>query len=284
MGKIATYSWILIAWLWATSLIAQEDYTLNTPYRNLAEQTWTVILSPTATIYTAPSTAATSLVQLPLGTPVFITARMDELQKINGFKTNWYQVQFQQDSIWETGFVWGGSLAVAIISGSEDPALKLFYGVSHLQLVSRGDYEEEAIYLRLIAFKDGQCLDSLRLEAMGTLYTKTGLQATGNRGLKGVMEVLELSFGDGYCGGVSATQTIFWDGRQLHAIDLLSNGYSSRSFSNHFFRYPTDQEGLPNTILLCEEAGRIEDKKAIYTHQKQQAFHWNGQRLVPAKP
>jgi len=109
---------------------------------------------------------------------------------------------------------------------------------------------------------------------------KTQGVALGNKGLRSIREVIEVAFSDGYCGGVSANATIFWDGIKLHYVQLLSNGFSQKTFANKFFIYPKDPNGKSQTVILRDEAGEFgENKHPIYSHQIDYPYIWNGEQL-----
>jgi len=122
----------------------------------------------------------------------------------------------------------------------------------------------------------------MQFEAMGTLYTKTQGIALGNKGVHSIDDIIEIAFSDGYCGGVSANATIFWDGQELHYVYLLSNGYSSQIFTNQYFIYPDDVEGQHQTLLLCYEKGHFDNnRRPVYEERNEVAYIWNGRRLEP---
>ncbi|BDS15356.1 hypothetical protein [Aureispira anguillae] len=261
-------------------LTAQVDYTFNSLYRTFEEGQSFYILKDGSTIHAAPFVTATKLASLRSGTPIRVEERMDELFKINGFRTNWYRIIFDNNGLWAEGYIWGGDIAVGAFYAKENPDVLFLYGIDEIRLVNRGDYTEESLQLCLYACRNGRVQDVLRFEAMGTLYTKTQGRAYGNRGVEMIQDVLEIAFSDGYCGGVAATVTVFWDGQQLHYINLLSNGFSSETFSNRFYIYPAEHKKQGQIIILKEEAGSFElNKKVVYTHQLEKQFIWEGKRL-----
>lgn len=258
-----------------------QDYTFGSLYRTLDEGKTYYILKDQSKVHTAPFITATTVAILSVSTAITVEERMDEIVKINGFRTNWYRVSFDNNGIREEGFVWGGNIAVGAFRGIENPKLLFLYGIDNIELVQRGDYLDQSIKLQLNVSELGVLKDQLFIEAIGTLYTNTQGQALGNKGLKNVQEVIEIAFSDGYCGGVSAATTVFWDGQKLHYVDLLSNGFSSEYFINKYFIYPTDKNGTEGKIILREEEGNYDSNKIpTYTNQKEYTFEWNGVKLI----
>lgn len=274
---------ILFLFLFQATLFAQADYTFGSLYRTLEEGSYSYILKDQSTVYAAPFVNASVLFSLPVSTKIKVEERMDEIFRINGFRTNWYRVSFDNNGIQEEGFIWGGNLAVGAFYAQNSDLLFL-YGIDNISLVQRGDYAEESIKLQLNVSQKGQLLDKIIVEAIGTLYTNTQGQTFGNKGITAIQEIVEIAFSDGYCGGVSASMTVFWDGQKLHFVDLLSNGFSSEYFVNKFFIYPSDKGGQAGQILLREEEGSYDASKIpVYTYEKEKAFEWNGVELVERK-
>lgn len=270
---------LLIIIFFSTSIFAQQDYTFQSLYRSFEEgkQYYTLAKS---IIHIAPSVLSEKIATLPIATTIQIEERMDELAKINGFRTNWYRISFPLNGFLHEGFIWGGNIAVGAFVAQESPDIFFLYGIEKIEVVERSNYIEERILLQLNACRDTFLLDKLEVEAMGSLYTQTQGNALGNKGLESIKEVIEINFSDGYCGGVSASATTFWDGQKLHFVQLLSNGYSNEYFSNKFFIYPHDDEGEIGRIILREEEGEFgENKEAIYTQKVDKEFVWTGDGL-----
>lgn len=259
---------------------AQSDYTFKSLYRTFEEGTSCFILKDKSKIYAAPSFSSPDLAILSAGEAIYVNERMDEVSRVDGFRTNWYRVTIDNEGDRLSGFIWGGNIAAGTFWSVENPEVRFFYGMDKIVLADRGNYSEESIYLMITACQGRNILHQLQFEAIGTLYTKTQGVALGNKGLFSIQDVIEISFSDGYCGGVSATVTIFWDGREMHFIDLLSNGFSPETFANKFFIYPDDSDGKSRTVLLRDEAGSYgEDKRPVYSRQIDKTFRWNGEKL-----
>jgi hypothetical protein len=266
--------------LFYSSLFAQTDYTFKSLYRTFKEGTSCFILKDKSKIYAAPSFSSPDLAVLPAGLSISVNERMDEVSRVDGFRTNWYRVSLVNKGDKMSGFLWGGNIAAGSFRSVENPEVSFFYGMDKIVMADRGNYSEESIYLVIAACQNGKMLHQLQFEAIGTLYTKTQGAALGNKGLFSIQDVIEISFSDGYCGGVSASVTIFWDGRKMHFIDLLSNGFSPETFANKFFIYPDDSDGKSRCVLLRDEAGSFgEDKRPVYSQQIDKTFRWDGEKL-----
>lgn len=263
-----------------TSLHAQEDYTFNSLYRSLEEGQSFYVLKPSR-VHAAPFATAAVLGTLSTGAAIQVEERMDEMVKINGFRTNWYRIVFDHNGRLEEGYLWGGSIAVGAFVAKDNSNTLFLYGIDHIGIVNRGNYTEESIHLILYALDNYQVKDSIVFEAMGTLYTQTQGKALGNKGIKTIKEVIEVAFSDGYCGGVAATVTIFWDGNSLFYISLLSNGFSNETFSNRFYIYPDEQVLPTQTIILRNEAGTFDvDRRPVYTRQVDKQYIWTKNKLT----
>lgn len=266
---LLAYSLVNFAW-------AQVDYTLDSPYRKHSEgeRAWT--LGTATQLYTAPDTGAVLHATLPTATPLIILERLDEAEKRQGFYTNWYRVQYQQ----QEAFVWGGDLAVTQVQASNSP-IQFTYGLQQISTIQYDHYQEPQLFLLLFASQQGQVLDSIVLAAVGTLYTQTQLQIKDNQGLTGIEQVVEIAFNDGYCGGVAATSTLLWDGKKWHALGLLSQGFGDNAFSNQYYKYPQEHKKGSNLIELWKEEGYYnQNQQPVYRIRKKQWYEWTGTQLL----
>lgn len=256
--------------------LGQVDYTADSPYRvhTEGELVWT--LGPNARVYWGPDTQATLHATLPINTPLQLLERLDETEKRQGFRTNWYRVQYQGQDV----FIWGGDLALAKIE-SPTTALTITYGLQKIRTIQRSNYQEPQLELALVGSNKGQLVDSIHLAAIGTLYTQTQVQLRGAQGLAGVQEVIEIAFSDGYCGGVAATTTLVWDGENWHELGVLSQGFGDNHFSNAYYSYPQDHQKGSNIIELHHEEGYYTtQKQPIYTLQETKVYEWTGAQLL----
>jgi len=260
-------------------LQAQGDYSFHSLYRTFEEGAMQYTAKEKVVVYVAPSAAATPIDSLAIATKIEVVERMDELATFNGFRTNWYRVRYMYENKTKVGFLWGGDLAVGQMK-SKHSAVLFLYTIHQIALVDRGTYQDESIRLRLYATIGQQVVSVVDFEAAGTLFTKTQGRTRGRQGLRRIRDIIEIAFNDGYCGGVSAVATIFWDGRKLHFVRLLSIGFSNQSFSRQFFVYPAEEAGRSRTIIYRREAGTIDSRgQRKVKQQKDILYIWNGAKL-----
>lgn len=258
-----------------SSCFGQVDYTADSPYRVHLEggKVWTL---GAAKLYTGPSRQAGVRATLRAGTPLQLLERLDETETRQGFRTNWYRVQYQQ----EEGFIWGGDLAIAQLELPQQ-AGTLHYGLTSIKAIQRGGYEEPQLEIALVTSQNGVLLDSLNIVAIGTLYTNTKAQLKGAQGLAGAQQILELAFSDGYCGGVAATITLVWDGQYWQELGLLSQGFGDNHFSNAYYHYPNDHKRGSQLVELHREEGYYnQQQQPVYTLQSTQVYEWTGTQLL----
>ncbi|MFK7797516.1 MAG: hypothetical protein AB8E82_08690 [Aureispira sp.] len=256
--------------------IGQVDYTADSPYRKHVEGEVAWTLYQETKVYWGPDTQALLYATLPVGTALTIVERLDEAEKRQGFFTNWYRAAYQGQEI----FVWGGDLAVAK-QQNVTTGLTILYGLKQIRMVERGTYQEPQLELVVVAYRQGEWIDSIHLAAIGTLYTLTNLQLRGNQGLAGIQEIVEIAFSDGYCGGVAATATLLWNGQNWTKLAILSQGFGDNHFSNAYYQYPQEHQTGSNIIELHREKGYYnQERQAIYTQQNIQIFEWTGKQLL----
>ncbi|CAA6798973.1 MAG: SH3 domain-containing protein [uncultured Aureispira sp.] len=281
--RIVFFFSMIIIMLLPRTLSAQSDYTFNSLYRSFEEGKSFYVLKQ-STIHAAPFSTAAILGEVSTGTVIRVEERMDEIFKVKGFKTNWYRVVFENKGQLEEGYLWGGNIAINAFQAKDNATILFLYGVDHVGLVNRGNYEEESIQLGLYVLENKRVRDQVVFEAMGTLYTKTQGKSFGNKGLETIQEIIEIAFSDGYCGGVAATVTLFWDGEKLHYVNLLSSGFSTENFANRFYIYPQEHSEKEQTILLRKELGTFDaNKRPVYTEQVDTRYIWtdNGLQIIP---
>lgn len=270
---------VFILLIYQISLQAQADYTFNSLYRSFEEGKFFYVLKP-STIHAAPFITATALGNVQTGTVIQVKERMDEIFKVKGFRTNWYRVFFNKNGVSEEGYIWGGNIATGAFLAQGNSEQLFLYGIDQIGMVDRGNYTEESIQLILYALQNSRVQDSVVFEAMGTLYTKTQGRTLGNKGLKAIQDIIEIAFSDGYCGGVAATVTVFWDGKSLHYVNLLSNGFSTETFANRFYIYPEEHSDKEEVLILRNEAGTFDtNKRPVYTRQMDQRYIWIENKL-----
>lgn len=269
---------LLLGWM-ATppnALQAQPDYTLQSAYRLLTEGAEALIWRDQVPIYQAPSTQAPIGGTAPASSRVTVRARLDEQERRAGFRTNWYAVEYHGAE----GYVWGGDLAVQ--AQPFDAQTWALLGVQRLELVNRGTYDEEQIVLQLTIVQQGRPVAAATFPAVGTLYTQVQLHTQTDHQLTGIQQILEVQYSDGYCGGVSATQTLLWDGTTLHPLEVLSNGFSDTQFDRSYYRYPNEHRYGKDIVVLQQEAGTYNaQNRPQYTHQVEQQYRWTGKELQP---
>ncbi|MGH1338150.1 MAG: hypothetical protein ACRBFS_18655 [Aureispira sp.] len=267
--------WLLLSGFGVVCL-GQVDYTSDSPYRWHPEggEVWT--LGPQTRVYVGPDTQATLHATLPTGTALQLLERLDETETRQGFRANWYRVQYQKEDV----FIWGGDIALTKAESRATP-LTMTYGLQKIRKVQRGNYQEPQLDIVFVASYQGQFIDSLHIAAIGTLYTKTQVQLKGAQGLAGIKEVVEIAFSDGYCGGVAATTTLLWDGKNWKELGLLSQGFGDNHFSNAYYKYPQEHQQGSHIIELHQEEGYYnQEKQPIYTLQETKIYEWTGAQLL----
>ncbi len=277
------YILFLFPFIWSVVSHAQADYTFDSPYRTFAEGSQQYILNPNTLLRLAPSFEALVCDSLAVGKSVEIVERMDEISRKNGFINNWYAIDYYKNKEKITAYIWGGAIAIGWVKQRADNILFL-YGIDSLKMKNRGNYEEEVIQLKLNVCTQNTLLYQLKIMAVGTIYTQTQLSILNRSGLNGVRSVLELAFSDGYCGGVSATMVLFWNGRKLDLVRLLSNGFSEQEFRYQFWIYPREEGGQKGLITERNQSGSFgANRKPIVKEQKDILYFWNGEQLEAIK-
>lgn len=262
-------------------LYGQSEQTNDVFYRTLNIDNGIFILDQEVSLYTQIDTLSALMGKLALGSQVQILEKMDVSLRCNGFSTNWYKILTADN---DTAYIKGKALSIETVRSMANPSLFYAYHIAAIKKVQRNNYMEDQILIKLCVFEQGRLLDALTVEAPGTIFTAAALKSKGNRGLPYVEDILEFSFSDGFCGGVSASYIVFWNGNELKKISLLTNSFDGRNYETSTMLFPWDKGGANRKIKTLKEFGVIEkDGKRFSRLCEEESWGWNGKDIFKIK-
>lgn len=97
-------------------LLAQPAYTCE--YGKFKAGQTVHLYGDNVNIRDAPGEVGQVIATLPVGTPLVVVGGTVVLFELDGFRDKWYQITFRQNGRTREGYVWGGLLARAVVSGS----------------------------------------------------------------------------------------------------------------------------------------------------------------------
>jgi hypothetical protein len=120
------------------------------------------------------------------------------------------------------------------------------------------------------------------VEGIGGLRTGALTTVTGNRGVKGVKNIIDLRFSDDYCGGAFGDIIYFWTGTDLFHVKTLYDGADAPVYSSEELIFPADEGGKPGVIIFKYEDGEWDEvqEKDIVNESRTEYYFWNGSQLV----
>jgi hypothetical protein len=267
---------LLLAAISSNSFAQNEAYN---PYEQLKIGQQHYLIADQVNIRAAATTSSAKVGQLSISTTIILEEKSPETLTLNGLTAPWYRISFQQNGQSKNGYIWGGFIALGYLQDPDYPNTLFLYGFSRKMKDMVNGYPRSQLYMQVRACAENREISKVEFEALGVLATGLDATITDNKGVKGIQNILQFSFNDGYCGGAFGMQVVFWDGLKLHHIRKLNNGFDMPYFKHEFFIYPDDNLGVKDMIILQMEEGRYDDNgNPQYDQKFRKEFSWlNGQ-------
>lgn len=235
------------------------------------------IAGNTVNMRKGPSVNTEKLVQLPIGTPVITEKESEEKYTLNGYDTYWYKVKTTYHDTLYNGYIWGGFLTKD--TAASQTIANTYYMLTLSKVQNEEDWDRVYAYLRV--FRDGKELAKTEFKVIGGMNTYHSIKTLGDRGVKGIKEVIRVEFSDGYCGGAFGDVVFFWDGQKLHYVKQLVDGADAPMFYDEEFIFPSDPGGKPGIIYFTQKEGEYTDNGTErLTTNKKEKYIWTGSVLV----
>lgn len=225
----------------------------------------------------APSTKAEVVEQLTANTKLKIAeiyqGDSTKLLTIKGVTASWVKVNFDGAKAKE-GFIWSPLIAQYRVRGKYTDFL---FGVTKK--------ENDQLYGKLRAVKEGFILDDIEFKTIGDEWHYTYGEIFGNKGLLNVNNIIGANFGMDACGYYSGAQLIVWSEKeeQLSYFGEQSGmADGGILYTDRHYTFPEDKEGRPNKIILKKETGSFDDIGNGKIETLVSIWEWNGARLVKA--
>ncbi len=264
-------------------LISTLGYSQNeayNPYKQIQVGQQYYLIADRVNVRAMPSSNATITGKLALGSSLQVEEKSSEELVIEGLNAPWYRISFQENGQRKSGYIWGGFMALGHLQSQEDPNTLFLYGFSRQTRDMVNGYPRTQTYMQVRACRQNQELSKLEFPAIGLLSTGIDASISNNKGVKGIRNILQFSFSDGYCGGAFGMQVVFWDGLQLHHIRKLDNGFDIPYFRHEYFIYPNDNLGVEGLIIFQMEEGKYDDNGDPQYDQKiRKEFSWKDAKL-----
>lgn len=150
-------------------------------YTTSASKASRYLLGDDVALRDCPSTFCTQLTTIAIGTNIRLLAKSTKPETLNGITSRWYKIQMGP----QVGWIWGGLIAQAVVSGSVDHEMKFLIGEAGVDHHSNQQYQIRAV-------KNGVELDRFIFKANSLDYAQVKVQA----GVDG-QEIIQLATMDG---------------------------------------------------------------------------------------
>lgn len=267
----------------------QEDHVNykqgNNKYHKFESGKTYHLLADNVNIRATASSKADVLTNLPIGTTVKIEEISDERLRLHGFKTNWYKVSFKSKDGVSSGYVWGGLIAEGTITCASDPSVQFLYGVASLRTNKETDYPRKKLTLQLRACKNNKELSRIKIESKTEIDVFHYIKNYGNKGLDGIVDIIEVGESQSFCAGYNGYNMVFWDGENLIYVRTLTPGGDGGYYSSDDLIFPSDKGGQKGKVINDQEVGYDvgETEEAIVESHKRVEYVWTGAELKQTK-
>lgn len=209
---------------------------------------------------------------LAIGQRIRLETRSEKVDTINGIKNYWYKIRTEE----LTGWIFGGFIAQQAFGSLSDTHVKFLCGVKRVQNIDGGIFP---VY-QVVAIQNNRIIDVLEDPVFSHYFGV--IQTIGSVGLA-LKDVLVIHVPcHGGCGCSAGELVVFWDGKTFSKVERLLGTADAWASESVDFIYPTDMEGIENTIVKISDffIKEISDKKVKRGFTKE-FFVWNGSALVP---
>lgn len=229
------------------------------------------LIADNVNVRATASTKGDIIANVPIGTKVEIVKQSAEKIRLKGFKTNWYKVKFTAEGKEQTGYVWGGLIAEGAVVCQADGAVLFLYGIERVKTQNKGEYAYNDVELQLRACKNNQELSKVTFEGAGMLSIFHGIKNFGSRGVRGVLDVVEIEESQEMCAGINLYNVVFWDGKKLSHVIALNPGGDAPYYASDELIYPSDKKGTRGVIIRDQQEGYWDEesnKDVIESHKR----------------
>lgn len=238
------------------------------------------LLADRVYIRNAPKSGTKVLAMLPIGHRVLILKKTNKELTLNGFTCNWYKVEVRHKGKMIQGYIWGGLIAHSMTESPNQKDLFFVFGVKNAKM-RQNDYGESGeIKLQIRAVREGSEIDQLIFDGPHTKNVSTNFNASKNKGLNSIQNIIKLDLYQEMCGGVNMEIVSFWAENKLHYVKTLRPGFDAPMYHEEDLIFPADKGGKTNRIIFKSETGEDDGEGPVISDQRKIIYKWNGKKLI----
>jgi len=237
------------------------------------------LLADSVNIRKQPNAESAVVAKLPIGTKLTILDKSMTASNIKNIIMPWYLVSFNGK---ETGYVWGGKIAMTSFRSNRNPDIVFHFGMDKV--------EEEVSSFQIRVERSNRELQRLTFKGFSGYHKQHTCTNISNKGLSNVDDIIQV---DGFaeaCGEDAGSIVFFWSNNKLTYIEKLFDIGDGGLFDRHYFVYPADMEGRKDIIIKKEVEGESvmdETKQASwynnnvrYDKNISTNYKWDGSKLI----
>lgn len=233
------------------------------------------------------NTQSAVITKLPIATPVEIISVSTDSLNLRGVKLPWVQVRTKGAQPAQTGYLWGGFLALASIQTPNDEYIPN-PGVQYLTGVTAYDENKHQISVQVRAAKDGKELAKCEFVTNGELSYYPSFELMMESFPK-VKAVLSVNYYYPACGYPSGNSLLFWqENNQLtKVLETSSVSDGGVFYDSEEFILPSQRGGIGDHVIVTQDHSEFEEKDNDFVRTKQsiglRLYKWNGTKLLKVK-
>ncbi len=274
MKIITSLSLIVLFLLLSGKLLAQYDnQRLVGSNYEFEEGSTEYLYADNVVFRSKPSSSSAAIDTLSIGLDIQIVQKMDEKTAFNGLDWNWYKVKVGQ----KTGYILGGLIALDQIRYDDVVYLVTVAGIEHTK--DGYAYTEYRVRSRAIR-ADGEFYGHESKLNTDRFY----IEAFGNKGVKGVDNMLRINLFSEACGVDGGEIYLFNTGNRLvEAANLSSVVDGSAFWFNESLTFPDDKRGYRDAVIYEREFGESMDESIDWTKTiiHRVVLKWEGDHFTP---
>lgn len=234
------------------------------------------------------NTQSNVLTKLAIATPVEILSVSTDSLSLRGVNLPWVQVRTKSpDKPAQTGYLWGGFLALASIQTPNDEYMPNA-GVQYLTGAAAYNMDKHELTVQVRCAKDGKELSKCEFTTNGDLSYYPNFELIFES-LPKVKAVLSVNYYYPACGYPSGNNLLFWqENNQLtKVLETSSVSDGGVFYDTEEFILPSQRGGIGDHVVVVHDHSEFEEKGEDMVRTVQQfgivLYKWNGAKLVKVK-
>lgn len=264
------FSFLIVAF---TATAQYENQRIVSSYYEFEEGSTEYLYGDNVVFRSEPSSSAKALDTLAIGSNIEIVRKTEEIASLNGLDWNWYKVKVGR----KTGYILGGLIALDHIKYDDIVYLVTVAGIN--QSMDDYDYTDYRVRARVL-LPDGEFYGHESKLNTNSFY----IQAFGNRGLKGVDNMLIINLNAEACGVDGGAIYLFNSGaRLIEGLKLSDMAEGGVFWYSEKVIFPEDKGGWGDDVRYEREYGEYMNEEMNWTKATVHSLilKWENEQFTP---